>query len=467
MTASSPALRAGLSGRQLTMIGLGGVIGAALFVGSGKAIGSTGPGVVFVYAGIGALIILVMRMLAELAVADPETGSFSAYATRELGPWAGLAVGWLYAYHWWVVIAFEAIAGAAIANELLPTVPTWLAALVFMAALTAVNLSPVRFFGRFEFWFAMIKIVAIVGFIAIGVVAILGLLPHVAAPGLSNVSGHGGLFPHGATPVLPAALTVFFSYFGTEMVTVAAGESINPAEAVRRSLRSVGWRIIVFYVGSIAVVVTLLPSSATSVTSSPYAATLGHLGIPAASTIMNVIVLTAVLSCLNSGLYSSSRMIYAMSRRGEAPAALSSVNSFGAPWRGVALSSGAGFFTVLANYFLPTDVVFTFLLNSSGAVAVVVYLCVTATHIAGRIRLGKEGSAALPVRMWAFPYLSIVVVVVLVAVIGGMAVTAASRQSLALTSMATAVAIAAGLIWQHRNRRGVVEPQPGLVTGHP
>lgn len=432
------------------MIGLGGVIGAGLFVGSGKAIGSTGPGVVFVYALTGVLIVLVMRMLAELAVAAPETGSFSAYASRELGPWAGLAIGWLYAYHWWVVIAFEAIAGAAVAHQLWPDVPTWIAAFAFLAALTGVNLMAVKSFGRFEFWFAMIKVTAIVVFIGIGLVAIVGLLPHVDAPGSRNLTGNGGLFPHGAAPILPALLTVFFSYFGTELVTVAAGESVDPAETVRRSMRSVAWRIIVFYVGSIAVVVTLLPSGATAVTESPYAAVLGHLGIHGASTIMNLIVLTSVLSCLNSGLYSSSRMIFAMSGRGEAPAALGRITAAGVPRSAVVLSSAAGFLAVLANYFLSTDVVFTFLLNSSGAVAVVVYLCIAATQIAGRRRLGKAGSRSLPVRMWAYPYLSILVVVALVAIIFGMAFTDGSRQPLILTGVATAVAITAGVVRQRR-----------------
>jgi GABA permease len=451
-------LRAALSSRQLTMIGIGGVIGAGLFVGSGKAIGSTGPGVVFVYAGVGVLIVLVMRMLAERAVAAPDSGSFSTYATRELGSWAGLAIGWLYAYHWCVVIAFEAIAGAAIAHRLVPAVPTWLAALAFMAALTGVNLAAVRSFGRFEFWFALIKVAAIVGFILLGLVAIAGLLPGVAAPGTTNLTGHGGLFPHGAAPILPALLTIFFSYFGTELVTVAAGESVNPAETVRRSMRSVAARIIVFYVGSIAVVVTLLPAGSTEVTASPYAAVLGHIGLAGTSTIMNVIVLTAVLSCLNSGVYSSSRMVFAMARRGEAPRALARVNPVGVPTRAVLLAAGAGFLAVLANYFLPTDVVFTFLLNSSGAVAVVVYLCVAATHIAGRRRLGRAGSRALPVRMWAYPYLSALVVVLLLAVLAGMAYTPASRQPLLLTGLATAVAIAAGVLWQRRATRAA---EPG------
>lgn len=452
---SAGGLKPALSSRQLTMIGLGGVIGAGLFVGSGKAIGSTGPGVVFVYAGIGVLIILVMRMLAELAVASPETGSFSAYASRELGPWAGLAIGWLYAYHWWVVVAFEAIAGAAVANQLVPAVPTWLAALVFMAGLTAVNLAAVKAFGRFEFWFALIKVAAIIIFIVIGAIAILGLLPHVPAPGLTNLTGHGGLLPHGWAPVLPALLTVFFSYFGTELVTVAAGESVNPAETVRRSMRSVAWRIIFFYVGSIAVVVTLLPSSSTAVTTSPYSAVLGHLGIPGASTIMNVIVLTAVLSCLNSGIYSSSRMIFSMAGRKEAPESLSKVNTAGVPNRAVILSAGAGFLAVLANYFLPTDVVFTFLLNSSGSIAVVVYLCIAATHLAGRKRLGPAASSALPVRMWGHPHLSVAVIVLLVGVLVGMAFTPSSHQPLYLTILVTAVAVGGGLAWQRHNLKPI------------
>lgn len=443
-------LKPALSTRQLTMIGIGGVIGAGLFVGSGKAINSTGPGVVFAYAGIGVLIVLVMRMLAELAVAAPDTGSFSAYATRELGPWAGLAVGWLYAYHWAVIVAFEAIAGAAIAQHLVPGVPTWLVALIFMGVLTGVNLAAVRSFGRFEYWFALIKVASIVAFILVGLVAIAGLLPHVPAPGASNLVGHGGLFPNGVGALLPAALTVFLSYFGTELVTVAAGESVNPADTVRRSMRSVATRIIVFYVGSIAVVVTLLPSSSAEVTASPYTAVLGHLGIPSAATVMDLIVLTAVLSCLNSGIYSSSRMVFSMATRSEAPAWLRRVNRAGVPTRAVLGSAAAGFVAVLANYFLPTDVVFTFLLNSSGAVAVVVYLCVACTQIAGRRRLGPEASAALPVRMWGFPYLSIVVLVLLIGVLVGMAFTPSSRQPLILTGVATVVAVLAGLAWQRR-----------------
>ncbi|MGO4617288.1 amino acid permease [Nocardia sp. 2YAB30] len=447
---TSGNLQRSINTRQLTMIGIGGVIGAGLFVGSGKAIAAAGPGIVFVYLLTGLVIILVMRMLAELATASPETGSFSSYASRELGSWAGLAVGWVYAYHWCVTVAFEAIAGAAIANQLLPSVPTWLYSLIFMSALTGVNLAAVTSFARFEFWFAMIKVIAIVAFIGIGIAAACGLFPHYHAPGTANLLGQGGLFPNGFTPLLVASLTVFFAYFGTELVTIAAGEAKDPVSAVRASMRSVAGRILIFYVGSILVVVTLLPWNATQITQSPYAAVLNLLGVPGAQTIMNLVVLTAVLSCLNSGLYSSSRMLFALSRRGEGPRLLGKTARSGVPAAGVLAASSAGFLAVVANYFLPTGAVFTFLLSSSGAIAVVVYLCICATQIVGRRNKTAAQVAALPVRMWGDPYLSYAVGVILLSIIVGMALTSSTRTPLALTMMVTATAVAAGLIHQRR-----------------
>ncbi|TCO54840.1 amino acid permease [Actinocrispum wychmicini] len=445
------SLRHSLSIRQMTMIAIGGVIGAGLFVGSGSAIRTAGPGVLIAYGVVGAVVVLVMRMLAELAVAAPDSGSFSTYAGREIGHWAGLAIGWLYAYHWCVIIGFEAIAGAAIAHRLVPGVPSWLAALVFMCVLTGVNLVSVRSFGRFEFWFALIKVCAIVVFIALGLVAILGLFPGRAAPGLDNLTGQGGFLPHGLSAVMAAMLAVFLSFFGTEVITVAAGEAQRPAEAVRRSMRSVVWRILVFYIGSIFVVVTLLPWNSTEVTASPYTAVLKNLGIPGAGTVMDLIVLTAVLSCLNSGVYASSRMLYSMASRGEAPAIFARLNARTVPAAGVLISSAVGFVTVAANYFLPTEVIFQFLLNSSGAVAVVVYLCITVTQIRGRLRLRRTGAEdTLSVRMWGFPYLSGLVLVVLAAVILGMGNDTGKRESLVLTLIVTAIAVVAGLVLQRR-----------------
>ncbi|MEE9098380.1 amino acid permease [Pseudarthrobacter phenanthrenivorans] len=455
---SSNALKHSINTRQLTMIGIGGVIGAGLFVGSGSTISGSGPGIVLVYLFVGLVIILVMRMLAELATASPETGSFSTYASRELGSWAGLAVGWLYAFHWCVTVAFEAIAGAAVAAQLVPGVPTWVYALVFMVILTAVNLAAVTSFARFEFWFAMIKVAAIVLFIVVGIAAFLGLFPGFQSPGVDNLLGHGGLFPKGMTPVLLATLTVFFSYFGTELVTIAAGEAKDPVLAVRRSMRSVSWRILIFYVGSILIVVTLLPWDATEVTKSPYTAVLNELHVPGAQLVMNLVVLTAVLSCLNSGIYSSSRMLFSLARRGEGPRALGTTGANGVPVKAVLAASSAGFLAVIANYFLPTGTVFTFLLSCSGSVAIVVYLTICATQIVGRLKKTPAERDALPVKMWGFPYLSYLVAAILLVIIGGMALTPASQTPLELTSLITAIAVAAGVVHQKRTARTVAAP---------
>ncbi|EST19003.1 amino acid permease [Streptomyces roseochromogenus] len=457
----SAQLRGALGNRQMTMIAIGGVIGAGLFVGSGSAIREAGPAVLVAYAAVGALAVLVMRMLAEMAVAQPETGSFSSYAGRELGPWAGLSVGWLYAYQWCVTVGFEAIAGAAVAHHMLPSIPTWLAALVLMVALISVNFARVESFGTFEFWFAMIKVAAIIAFLLIGLAAVLGALPDTSAPGTANLLGHGGFAPNGWLAVLQASLVVFFSYFGTEVVTIAAGEAKDPARAVRRGINSVVWRILLFYIGSITVVVMLLPWNSTAVTDSPYVAVLGHLGVPYADTAMNFIVLTAVLSCLNSGIYSSSRMLHSLAERGEAPALFARTTRLGVPAPAVIAASSIGLLTVVANYFLPTTAVYQFLLDSSGAVAVVVYLCITVTHLRGHARLMRERPEALTVRMWAYPWLSLLVLAALLAIIVGMAADSGSRRSLLLTLLVTVFAVVAGLITQRaRHLKTAAEPAP-------
>ena len=459
-------LQTSLGRRQMSMIAIGGVIGAGLFVGSGSAISMAGPGVILAYVVVGAIVVLVMRMLAEMAVAQPETGSFSSYASRELGSWAGLAVGWLYAYQWCITVGFEAIAAAAITEIMFPAIPSWLAALVFMTLMIAVNLSQVKNFGEFEFWFALVKVVAIIAFLILGLIAILGLFPGVPAPGLDNLTGQGGFFPNGGLPILLAMLVVFFSFFGTEVVTIAAGEATDPVSAVKTAMNSVVWRILLFYIGSMLIVVTLLPWNAAEITQSPYVAVLDRLGIPYASTIMNLVVLTAVLSCLNAGIYASSRMLYSLSSRGEGPKLLTRTSRHGVPVYAVFAASSVGLLTVVANYFLPTAAVFNFLLASSGSIAVIVYLCITVTQIRGRTRLERTQPGTLTVKMWAHPFLSIVVAIALLAIIGGMAATSATRQSLFLTLTVTVIAVAAGIIHQRRQSRRERQGQSGPPPTH-
>jgi len=442
-------LQRGLKARQMNMIALGGVIGAGLFVGSGSAIAQAGPAAVVAYAVVGVLVVLIMRMLAELAVTSPETGSFASYARREIGPWAGFATGWCYAYLWAVIIGFEAVAGAGIFSRMVPEIPAWSAALIFMTILTASNLLSVRSFGELEFWFAAIKIFVIAAFLVLGVAAIIGVLPGIAAPGMKNLTGNGGFAPHGWLQVGLAGLVVVFSYFGTEVVTIAAGEAENPRESVRKALQSVVARILIFYVGSILVIVTLLPSTSANVTKSPFAATLDYLGIPSAAMIMDIVVITAVLSCLNSGIYTCSRIIFSLAQNGEAPRSFVNTNARSVPYVAVIASSLGGFITVAANYFLPTEALFTFLLESTGAMALMIYLVIAVSQIRHRHRVEREGGQ-IEVKMWGFPYVTWLVVVALGLIAAALAWNGPTQRSFVLTAVVSAIAISGGLIYQKR-----------------
>ncbi|GAB2811218.1 amino acid permease [Lentzea nigeriaca] len=449
----SQDLQPSLRKRHLSMIAIAGVIGAGLFVGSGAAIGKAGPGVLLSYAAAGLLVVLVMRMLGEMSAANPDTGSFSAYAERAIGPWAGFAIGWLYWWFWVVVVGIEATAGAAIVHRWVPAVPQWTWALVLTIALTLTNLYSVRSFGEFEFWFAGIKVAAITVFLVVGVLAIGGLLPGFSSPGLANLTGHGGFFPQGTGPIFAAMLVVVFSFFGAEIATVAAGESANPVQAVRAAVKSVVWRILVFYIGSIAVVVTLLPWDDANVAKSPYVAVLDTLGLPAAAAVMDVVVLTSVLSCLNSGLFTASRMVFSLARRGEAPAAFGRVSRRGVPTAAVLASTVVGFITVALNYLSP-DTVFLFLVNSSGAVAVFVWLAIAVSQLRMRRQLEQRTPEQLTLRMWGYPYLTWATIVGMVALLAGMLFDADARSQLLLSLLVAAVVVVVGVV---RGRRHAPE----------
>ncbi|WP_407551098.1 amino acid permease [Streptomyces sp. Pv4-95] len=401
-------LQSGLKNRHLSMIAVGGVIGAGLFVGSASGIAAAGPGILLSYALVGTLVVFVMRMLGEMAAANPTSGSFSAYADRALGRWAGFSIGWLYWFFWVVVLAVEATAGAAILTSWVPAVPQWAWALLVMVVLTATNLASVASFGEFEFWFAGIKVVAIVCFIVLGGLAIFGVLPgsENAATGFSNLTAHGGFLPHGPSAILTGVLMVVFSFMGSEIVTLAAGESEDPRRAVTKATKSVIWRVGVFYLGSILVVVSLLPWNDPSIEKhGSYVAALDTIGIPHAGQVMNVIVLTAVLSCLNSGLYTASRMAFSLGQRGDAPKVFSRTNSRGVPQAAILVSVAFGFIAVGFNYLWP-DTVFQFLLNSSGAVALFVWLVICFSQLRMRGIIQRESPEKLTVRMWLFPYLT-------------------------------------------------------------
>ncbi|MFI2757931.1 amino acid permease [Streptomyces echinatus] len=401
-------LQAGLKNRHLTMIAIGGVIGAGLFVGSSSGIATAGPGILLSYALVGTLVVLVMRMLGEMSAANPTSGSFSAHADRALGRWAGFSIGWLYWFFWVVVLAVEATAGAKILEGWVPAVPQWGWALIVMVVLTATNLVSVGSYGEFEFWFAGIKVVAIGAFVVVGLLAVFGVLPgvHADKASFSNLTGEGGFLPHGPGAILTGVLLVVFSFMGSEIATLAAGESEDPQRAVTKSTNSIIWRIGVFYLGSILVVVSLLPWNDPSIQKDgSYVAALNSLGIAHAGEVMNVIVLTSVLSCLNSGLYTASRMAFSLGQRGDAPKAFARTTSRGVPLAAILSSVVFGFVAVFFNYQYP-DTVFLFLLNSSGAVALFVWLVICFSQLRMRKIIQREAPEKLVVKMWLYPYLT-------------------------------------------------------------
>ncbi|WP_179817425.1 amino acid permease [Allostreptomyces psammosilenae] len=449
-------LQHGLRRRHLSMLGLGGVIGAGLFVGSGAGIAAAGPGILVSYLLAGGLVTLIMRMLGEMSAAEPASGSFSVHAERSLGRWAGFTVGWLY---WWllvVVLAVEATGAAGIAHGWVPAVPQWAWVLVFMVVLTAANLAAVRNFGEFEFWFAAVKVVTIVGFLLLGGLAVLGVLPDVPAPGLSNLTGHGGFFPNGLDGVVVGLLAVAFSFGGLEVVTIAAAESDDPRRSVGSAVRTAVWRILLFYVGSVAVIVTLLPWDSAEVGASPYVAVLDRLGVPGAAGLMDAVVFLALLSALNANLYGASRMVYSLAERGQAPRPLLRTSRSGSPRVAVLASVAFGFVSVLFNYWWP-DTVFLFMLNSVGALLLVVWGFVAAAQLRMRRRLEREAPERLTVRMWAFPYLTWLAVAGLGGVLLLMLGDAAARQQLLSAGVLAAVILAVALLREVLRRRRAEE----------
>ncbi|KPC58963.1 amino acid permease [Streptomyces chattanoogensis] len=445
-------LNGGLKQRHLTMLGLGGVIGAGLFVGSGAGIAVAGPGIVLSYLIAGALAMLVMRMLGEMSAAMPASGAFSVHAERALGRWAGFSVGWLYWFLLVVVLAVEATGAAGIANGWVPAVPQWGWVLIFMIVFTAANLTAVKNFGEFEFWFAALKVAAIVLFLALSLLAVFGVLPETEPVGLTNLTGQGGFLPNGWSGVVSGVLAVVFAFGGLEVVTIAAAESDDPARAVGRAVRSAVWRILFFYVGSMLVIVTLLPWSAMRPGTSPYVAVLDSIGVPGAGQIMNIVVFVALLSALNANLYGSSRMVFSLAERGEAPRALLKVSGGGVPRRAVLASVAFGFVSVLLNLKWP-DSVFLYMLNAVGAVLLFVWGLIAVSQLRLRPRIEREAPGKLTLRMWAFPWLTWVALLAMGGVLVLMLTDEAARPQLLWSAGATAAVLVVAGVRELRARR--------------
>jgi len=444
MSLQSPAssgLRRSLRRRHMQMIALGGVIGAGLFVGSGVVIAAAGPAAVISFALTGTLVVLVMRMLGEMAIAYPAVGGFYEYNRLALGELAGFLTGWMYWYFWVIVVALEAVAGAKILGTWWPTIAPWQFTLALMTVFTIVNLLSVRSYGEAEFWFASIKVAAIVAFLCAGALFAFGGWPG-ALGGVSHLTAHGGFMPNGIVPVLTGAVAATGFYFGAEIVTIAAAESAEPEKAVAETTQSVIWRVLVFYIGSVFLVVAIVPWNDTMRMARPYVSVMEVLQIPAAATVMSIVILTAVLSALNSGLFASSRMLMALARRGDAPTIVSTLDARGVPVAAILASTAFGYVTVAMSYLSP-DRIFAFLVNSYGTVAIFVYVLIAVAELRLRRRLENEMPERLRMRMWGYPWLTRLAIVAMLAIVAAMSVIPEQRAPLVFGLVSVVVLLSA------------------------
>ena len=343
-----------LSSRQVQMIAIGGAIGVGLFLGAGGKLAADGPGLVLSYAVCGVAAFFVMRALGELVLHRPTAGSFVSYAREFIGPWAGFTSGWLYWLNWAMTGVAETTAIGIYVHRWLPGVPQWVTALAALVVLLTVNLLSVRIFGELEFWFSVIKVLAIVTFLFVGLGLVLtgaGVGHEHAGP--HNLTAHGGLLPHGLPVVLMSLQAVVFAYSGIEMVGIAAGETQRPRRVLPKAINGVIWRIGVFYVGSVILLTMVLPWSAYSGAESPFVTVFSRLGVPGAGDIMNAVVLTAALSSCNSGLYATGRVMRALSIRREAPEFVGRMSSRHVPYGGILFTAVVLMFGVALNYAVP------------------------------------------------------------------------------------------------------------------
>jgi len=423
-----------LKSRQLVMMGLGSAIGAGLFLGSGLGVQTAGPAVLLSYLIAGVLVIIVMRALGEMAALRPTSGAFSVYAADAMGPTAGATLGWL----WWaqlvIVIAAESVGAAGLLATVWPSLSVAAASLVFMSVFTAINLLGVRHFGEFEFWFAILKVVAILAFIAIGAALLLGLLPDVPSPGLGNFTEHGGFAPKGWGGIGAALLLVVFAFGGTEIVAVAAAETQDPERSITQAIRTVAWRILVFYIGSLAVIIAVVPWTSEAL-KSPFAAVLDAARIPGAGTAITLVAVVALLSALNANLYGASRMIYSLAERGEAPRWLARLTGNRVPVIAVLASVAFGFVATGLELLYP-DKVLPALLNVVGSTCLLVWTLSLVAQLILRRRADRAG-VELPFKMWAFPYVTWLGLAILGMVFVLALVTEGSRTQLLSTVVLT------------------------------
>lgn len=442
-------LGSGLKSRHLTLMGLGTAVGAGLFLGVGVGIRSAGPAILIAYAIAGLIVIAVMRMLGEMAAAHPSSGSFATYGRMAFGHWAGFLLGWIY-YFLLIMACGAELTGASAMMAGWFSVPQWVPGLIVVAVLTVVNLSQVKGFGEFEYWFAMIKIAVILGFLVIGVLLWAGVLPASGFVGFDHVR-ESGFAPNGISGIAAGLLAVAFAFGGIEVVTIAAAESENPSDNVKRAVNSIIWRIALFYIGSVAVIILLLPyaaiDGADSAADSPFTAVLEIANIPGAAGLMEVVIVLALLSAFNAQIYGTSRLGYQQALEGDAPSWMARTNSAGVPRNSVLVSVLFAFLAVGLQWWNPPGMI-DFIMSATGGCLIVTWIMITLSFIKLHPRIR---SSAVRVRGAAWvPWVTLAALVGLAVL---MLFDDASRSQVISVSILSVVLVACSFLT--RNRRAV------------
>ena len=387
----SSEMKRGLKNRHLQMIALGGAIGTGLFYGSASTIALAGPAVMLSYLIGGVVIFFIMRMLGEMAVDEPVSGSFSYYATKYWGKFPGFLSGWNYWFNYVLVSMAELTAVGIYMQFWYPDMPQWIAALVCLVVITVVNLINVRLCGEFEFWMALVKISAVVLMIVLGLCLLFGS-GQPFPENISNIWQNGGFMPNGWWGLALSITVVMFSFGGIELIGITAGEAENPDHTIPKAINQVIWRILIFYVGTMAVLMALWPWNKVGMEASPFVQIFSNVGVPAAAHILNFVVLTAAVSVYNSAIYSNSRMLYGLAMKNEAPEFLGKLSKRGVPVNGIFVSSGITLLCVALNYFFPGKV-FMVLMSVATIAATISWMTITITHLKFRAKCLAEGKA--------------------------------------------------------------------------
>jgi histidine transporter len=454
-------LSRGLRSRHIRFIALGSAIGTGLFYGSSESIKAGGPAVLLAYLVGGAAVFLVLRSLGEMAVASPSAGSFGEYATRHLGPLAGFTTGWTYAFEMVIVCVADITAVGVYMGFWFPDVPRWIWVLAAVLLIGALNLVSVKVFGELEFWLSLVKIVAIVAMILAGVCVIaFGLGDGDGHVGLSNLWNNGGFFANGADGFVLSFAVVMFAFGGTEIIGVTAGEAESPEKTIPSAVNSIPLRIILFYVLTLAVIMSITPWQDIDSSGSPFVEIFAGVGLKSAAAVLNLVVLTAALSAINSDIFAAGRTMFGLAERRQGPAVMLRVTRNGVPWVTTLVMIGALLLGVLMNVLMPGRI---FLVISSIATfaTVWVWLMILLTHVKARRAMSAAQTASLkfPAPFW--PYGQIAAIVFMAAVMVLLGFHESTRVALVVGAVWLALLAGVHALWVRPRRPG---PRPVVAT---